>query len=672
MAGDIWADVTGMEKALAPLPGSTPILEIGSDIADPEQRLKFYDEMIKEMSSISDQHTRERFPPVDAATFLDDPYFFGDTMKLWPAIRTEVIEACSGKYIEAVFTGSIGTGKTTAALAVKSYFLYRTLNLRDPHKEFELDSNSEIAFILQSITGGTAFTVDYMRFRRAVEKSPWFQDNAEFDQNLKATIQFKDRNIVIQPLPGTETAAIGENVMGGIIDEVNHMKVIQGSSRVRDGGSWDQMLENYRAIARRRESRFQRAGNIPGMLCLIGSANYAGQFTDRKKAERDAQLLEDGTTSIYMYDKRPWEVQPPDRFSKTRFKVFLGDGTRKPRVLADGEKPSAADAPFIMDVPTDYRNAFRSDLPGAVKDIAGIALHGFSNFIPNIEAITKAFGTRKNIFEPDWCDFNTQPAKIIGHTIPNPEASRYVHIDLALSMDNASLAMGHCAGFGTVDRGGGMKDILPRIVMDALLTIKPSSGSQIPIYKIKKLVFALRNMGYKIEWVSLDGFQSADFIQTMRRNGMKSGVVSMDRTPEPYMTTKQLILDGFIDGPDHELIRNELKGLSWVSQNTKVDHPPDGCFMGDTLILRSDGTYIRFDEMLGRHTEIITFTGTEFVPAKAENPRVTKYTTDLVCVELDDGSEFTCTPEHKFLLVTGEWVPAGMLQDGDDILSLHN
>ena len=560
------------------------VVQEGQGIADLSKRLAFYERMIDEAEAIQTASEHELETPVDPATFLDDPYFMNSRGNLWPALREEIIRACSGQYIEAVFTGAIGTGKTTAALYILAYFLYRLLNLRNPHKVYELDPASEIAFVMQSVTGGTAFTVDYMRFRRMLEGSPWFQKNAPHEQERKSTIQFKGRAIFIQPLPGTETAAIGENVFGGLIDEVNHMKVIQQSAKNKAGETHDQMLENYRAIARRRESRFQRTGRVPGMLCLVGSANYAGQFTDRKKKERDQQLYRDNETSIYIFDKRPWEMQPPDRFSPEHFSVFLGDGTRKPRVIAAGEAISDADKPFIMEVPEDYRNTFESDLPGAVKDVAGIALHGFSNFISNYAAIKNAFGPRKNIFQPDWCDFDKQSASIRPHNIINPKAHRYVHVDLALSMDYAALSMGHCPGFGTVDRGGGMIDTLPFINIDGCLTIRPSGGSQIPIWKIKKLVLALIEMGYPIKWVSLDGFQSADFIQTMRRHNLVAGVVSMDRTPDPYMTTKTLILDGMVNGPQSDLACKELSELVWVAKNTKVDHPPDGSKdVADTL-----------------------------------------------------------------------------------------
>lgn len=564
-----------LEQGLIDGYGLADVVEEGRQIADPVARFLHYERILAHAGAVARAKEHEKQMPVDPATFLSDPYFLGSNT-LWPRLRDEIVEACSGRYVEAVFTGSIGTGKTTAALYVLAYYTYRLMNLRDPHKVYGLDPASEIAFVMQSVTGGTAYTVDYMRFRRMLENSPWFQENAPHEKDRKATIQFKSSSVFIQPLPGTETAAIGENVFGGLIDEVNHMRVIQNSSRKRDGETHDQMLENYRAIARRRESRFQRQGAVPGMLCLVGSANYAGQFTDRKKDERDKQLERTGETSIYVFDRRPWEVQPADRFSEDRFTVFLGDGTRKPRIMAATEVASDADKPFLMEVPSDYRNAFEADLPGAVKDIAGIALHGFSNFISNYAAISKAFGPRANIFTPDWCDFDKQPAIIRPHDIPLPKAKRFLHVDLALSMDYAALTMGHCPGFIKVDRGGGLIDTLPRITIDGCLTIRPAGGSQIPIWKIKKLVFALRDMGYPIHWVSLDGFQSADFIQTMRRNRMVSGIQSLDRTADPYLLTRQLILDGAVEGVDNELARTELKGLIWVSQNTKVDHPVEG------------------------------------------------------------------------------------------------
>lgn len=565
-----------LEDTLVHRYGIPEAVETGHQIVDEDARVRFYLEAIDHAKDLEEKRRIYRFPPVSPRQFFTDPYFMGATMNLWPKMLDELEEACSGKYTEAVLTGGIGVGKTTLGLGITAYGLYDVLNLTNPHRVFDLDPASEIAFIMQSVTGKTAFTVDYSRLRRMIEGSPWFQENAPHDSEKKATIQFLGTAIMVQPLPGTETAAIGENVFGGMIDEVNHMRVVQQSARRRDGETHDQMLENYRAVARRRESRFQRTGRVPGMLCLMGSANYEGQFTDRKREERDRQLKRDGSTTIYFFDKRSWEVQPPDRFLPTRFRVFLGDGARAPRVLKDSEEVPEGDEQFIMDVPDDFRNAFESDLAGSVKDIAGIALGAFHKFIPNYAKIREAFGPVSNIFQPDWCDFGMQGVRIPPHEIQNPKARRYIHVDLALSIDNAALSMAHVPGFTAVDRGGGMKDVLPKVQFDGVLLIRSTTAGQIPIFKIKKIVFALQQMGYPIEWVSLDGFQSADFIQTMRRNRLRSGIVSLDRKPDAYMTTKRMILDGCISGPPHATAVEELSELVWVAQKQKVDHPVEG------------------------------------------------------------------------------------------------
>jgi hypothetical protein len=75
-------------------------------------------------------------------------------------------------------------------------------------------------------------------------------------------------NIKVKPGGGQDIAAIGQNVIGGIIDEVNFMAVVEDSKLMRDGSVYDQAAENYNSIARRRESRFMQQGMLPGLLCL--------------------------------------------------------------------------------------------------------------------------------------------------------------------------------------------------------------------------------------------------------------------------------------------------------------------------------------------------------------------------------------------------------------------
>ena len=89
------------------------------------------------------------------------------------------------------------------------------------------------------------------------------------------------------PVAGSDTGAIGMNVFGGIIDEMNFMPRVKGSafSRLRGGEEYDKAQALYLSIIRRMKSRFMVRGMLPGKLILVSSSNYPGDFTDQKIEE---------------------------------------------------------------------------------------------------------------------------------------------------------------------------------------------------------------------------------------------------------------------------------------------------------------------------------------------------------------------------------------------------
>ena len=79
-----------------------------------------------------------------------------------------------------------------------------------------------------------------------------------------------------------------------------------------------------------------------------------------------------------------------------------------------------------------------------------------------------------------------------------------------------------------------------------------------------------------LKWISFDGFQSADSIQTLRTKGFTTGIRSVDRTPAPYDITKTALYDGRVEIPEHPKLLKELTSLEVDSQTGKVDHPVNG------------------------------------------------------------------------------------------------
>lgn len=81
-----------------------------------------------------------------------------------------------------------------------------------------------------------------------------------------------------------------------------------------------------------------------------------------------------------------------------------------------------------------------------------------------------------------------------------------------------------------------------------------------------------------LRFVSFDGYQSADSRQILASQGFATGIVSMDRTTEPYDYLRDAIYDDRLRLPHHEKLGEELLRLEFDAKRQKVDHPAHGKF----------------------------------------------------------------------------------------------
>lgn len=506
--------------------------------------------------------------PVGIIDFIEDKEFLNAKGVLYPAVLREMKELNSGNYVEAVLTGAIGTGKTTIALYTTAYQLYLLSCMHKPHAIFGLDPASEILMIFQSITEKLAKSVDYMRFKSMIDNSPYFKAHFPYDNSIESEMRFPNR-IIVKPVSGADTAAIGQNVMGGIIDELNYMALVENSKASVDGGTYDQAVAVYNSISRRRKSRFMNQGKLPGILCLVSSKRYPGQFTDVKEEE----ALTDKT--IFVYNKRVWDIKP-DAFIGDWFKVFPGDETRKPRILEPKEKLSDEDLLLVEDIPVEYRTEFEHDIINALREIAGLSTLAKHPFMMETEAVANCFGTHHSILSRDDVDFVETQLEIYPKRFEFQEYPRWAHLDLAVTGDSVGLAVGCVTGFESVKRSATESERLPTIRMDFTLEIKPPKGGEIKFFKIRSLLYKLRELGLAIKWVSFDSYQSRDSIQILRQKGFMTGEQSMDKNTTAYDITKAAFYDGRVEVPEHERALHEMISLERDVKRGKVDHPPNG------------------------------------------------------------------------------------------------
>jgi hypothetical protein len=516
-------------------------------------------------------------PIVGVREFIESPYYMNARKALWPGLMTEVEECCNGQYSEAVWTGSIGGGKTTAALYALAYELYVLSCYESPHELYGLDPASEIVFVFQSLRKSSAEN-DFARFKAMIEKAPYFLTYFQFDPSLKSQLHFPHR-IIVKPVSGSTTATIGENVFGGLIDEINFMAIVEKSKLSDTGadGTYDQAKQLYNSIVARRKSRFgATTGRLPGLLCCVSSRKYPGQFTDEREEERLKQLNETGRTNIFLYDKRVWEVK--EGFPTEKFPVFVGDEARKPRILKEEEVASIAenDQHLVDWIPINFKDDFERDIIRSIRDIAGKSTMARHPFIVDREAITRA--ARKNYvaFQRERVDFVQTQLSIVRSQIYKPELPRFFHCDLAISGDSAGFACGTVTGFKAVSSIDGVRELLPVIWIDALLEIAPPKGGEIRLGKVRDIIHALRKMGVNIRWGTFDQFQSRDSMQLLKQSGLSIGYQSIDLNTMPYDFVKNALYDDRLSFPAHPKCQKELAALEKDTKKNKIDHPANG------------------------------------------------------------------------------------------------
>jgi hypothetical protein len=522
--------------------------------------------------------------PVHVEEFLFSKHFLArPKSELYPAVVDELIAInekngrLTNGWTQGVFTGGIGSAKTTTALYVNAYQLYLTSCYKSPHSMFQLDSTSEILVIFQSMNAALASDVDYTRFRAIIEQSYYFNTVYPYKKDIKSALIFPNR-VEAKPMT-SDGGAIGQNVIGGIIDEVDFMEVVQNSKKGNggQGGVYDQAKVIYESISRRIKSRFVNNGGQPGILCMVSSKNYPGALTDQIQAAAATD------PTIYVYDKRVWEIKPAGTYSGERFLVYAGDEVTRPKLIQTVEEVPADHRHLVIEVPVEHRNQFDGDIIGALRDIAGIATMARFPFILNHEKVVAGFGTHASILNKEQHCFDgvavgtdTGPLKVIRKHIYRPDLPRWVHIDLGVTGDAAGVSMGTVKGFKQT-LANDVEEVMPDFHYDFTLRVVPPTGDEIKFHLIRDFVYKLKDVfGINIRWISFDSFQSVDSMQIFRQKGYTTGYISMDTSMLPYEMEKSAFLDGRISHPAHAVAQKEFLTLEKDVIRKKIDHPPNG------------------------------------------------------------------------------------------------
>jgi len=102
-----------------------------------------------------------------------------------------------------------------------------------------------------------------------------------------------------------------------------------------------------------------------------------------------------------------------------------------------------------------------------------------------------------------------------------------------------------------------------------------------------------------------------------------------------------------------------------------------GCFAGDTKVALIDGRSLTFKELIeedkaGKKNYCYTIQEDGFVGVgQIENPRLTKKMAEVIKIVFDNKEEVICTPDHKFMLRSGDYKMANELTVKDSLKPLY-
>lgn len=141
---------------------------------------------------------------------------------------------------------------------------------------------------------------------------------------------------------------------------------------------------------------------------------------------------------------------------------------------------------------------------------------------------------------------------------------------------NCGIAVIRYDGMVDKQRNTGEIEKLPKATIELAVGITPDHGAEIDLAEVRAWVKQLKDIyGYPIKAVSYDGFASIESRQQWKKVGMKTGLVSVDRSSVPYKNLRDAFYDGRIDMYEQPTLVDELYNLEYdgkSGKDGKVDH----------------------------------------------------------------------------------------------------
>ena len=572
--------------------------------------------------------------PVGMREFLESPLYCPAVNQIRPRIKEMLIEMFEGGYDEALFIAGIGSGKSFLTSKAIEYIVYRLLCLKNPQKYFNLADSSAIYIVNVSTNREQAKKVVFGEIKNRIDQSPWFQHFHKPSDEIKSELRF-DKRISVFPIGSNESAPLGYNIFAGIIDEASfHVR-----TKTKDYAE-----ATHNQMVKRIKSRFIDKG----MMFIITSPRFVYDFAEKK-------FEEDKNPRLYKARVATWEAIPESQFSGVKFDLGNFFPEHKGRM-----------------VPVEYEEDFKKNPDLAMRDLGGVPSLAVQAFFKDSGVILR--NANKKRLSPIAVPKSNKLADWFKAKDNEP---RFIHLDLALgkeSGDVAGFAMGKFGGWvDSVNKLTNRIERRPKVHIDLMHAFEALPGQEIEFSGIRDFIYDLKKRGFMIKTVSADSWQSKDTLQILHNAGFRTMTLSVDKNIEAYTYMKEAILEKRLNYYVHPIFLKECRYLELL-EGKKVDHPQGMCFTGDTRVALLDGTNPTFKELKERfgNGKFPLYSMSKEGVTVGWGREVRKMgVKELVEVTLDNYQVIRCTPDHRFMTLTGEWIEAQNLTNKISIMPLY-
>ena len=637
--------------------------------------------------------------PVPIERFICDPHYLGNSTRngesiypYWMKKYNEIFDQ-SLNYEEVVLTGAIGVGKTKTAVVCLAYLLYRIMCLRNPQKYFKFNEGDKITIFFLNISLKLAEGVGFNTLHEYLLNSPWFMQRGTVTG--RTALRYNPPKHITISFGSKAEHALGQQIYAAFMDEIDFTRGgIKGATAL---DAQNGIMQAYTAIKERINSRFIKNGTQYGRLFLVSSKKSEHDFLESyvKKMKEEGHA-----DKMLIVDEPQWIIKPEGTFSKEKFPVAVGNRSLKSRILdsniSEEEQQAIIKQGYeILWVPESFRQSFVIDLNTALMNLAGRSVFGATSFF-NFDLFSPCYiEDYKNPFQTDILTLGIHDELTIKDFFELdkvPTAVRYmpqfIHIDGSLTGDRTGISSVGVSGLKETKQYNGADEIISNeMTFKHIFTvgIQAPQGSEISFEKTRQFIYFLRASGFNIQGISIDGFQSADMKQMLLAQGYNAEIISLDKSPDGYLALRSAMNDRRIGLIQIQQLETELVQLQRDIHTGKLDHPPDGCFLGNTKIQvmdKDDGVL----KLLDMYTLLETYKEKNY-SVFSVNPMTgkrswqllekvfeTKRVKELLRVTFNvDGklSSVTVTDNHRFMLPDRTYKEIGKFTVGEKLYSIQ-